>query len=264
MSLHEERTGLAHDRIMVFPQGAFSEQAIFELKRAGFDAVVNTEINSNPPLRRKLRISDAWDIAVMSYDDFPIYSRRYPGQGIENFAFDLLLGKPCLVVIHHDFCGNGYSRLVQFIDQLNALKVPLAWRSLGDVVRRSYRQREVSSDLIAVEMYSNQVLLENRSDRARSYLVRRREHDPESIESLHAGSRRLSWDSNGDYIDSKVELGLGESTPVTLRFKAAEDVPERRQQLGHSAKTMLRRYLSEARDNYLAPAKARISAFSYV
>ena len=264
MSLHVKRTGLAYDNIMVFPQGAFSEQAIFELKRAGFDAVVNTEINSDPLLRRRLRISDAWDVAVMAYDDFPIYSRRYPDQGIENFAFDLLLGKPCLAVIHHDFCGNGYSRLVQFINQLNALKVPLAWRCLGDVVKRSYRQREISSDLIAIEMYGNQVILENRSDRARSYLVRRREHDPQSVESLHAGSRRLSWYSNGDYIDSKVTLDPGESAPVTLRFKAAEDVPRRRQLLGHSAKIMLRRYLSEVRDNYVVPAKARIGAVSYV
>lgn len=264
MSLHEKRTGLAHDSVMVFPQGAFSEQAIFELKRAGFDAVVNTEINSDPFLTRGLRVSDAWDVAVMAYDDFPIYSRRYPDQGIENFAFDLLLEKPCLAVIHHDFCRNGYSRLVQFINQLNALKVPLAWRCLGDVVKRSYRQREISSDLIAIEMYGSQVILENRSDRARSYLIRRREHDPQSVESLHAGSRRLSWDSNGDYIDSKVKLNPGESTPVTIRFKPAEDVPQRRQLLGHSAKIMLRRYLSEVRDNYLVPAKARIGAFSYV
>ena len=45
MSLHEQRTGLAHDRVMVFPQGIFSEQAILELKRANFSAVVNTEVH---------------------------------------------------------------------------------------------------------------------------------------------------------------------------------------------------------------------------
>src|SRR5262249_30164760 len=84
MSLHKDRTGLGYDRIMVFPQGMFSAEAMIELKRAGFEGVVNTELNSNPPLKRKLRISDAWDTAVMRYGDFPIYTRRYPGQGIEN------------------------------------------------------------------------------------------------------------------------------------------------------------------------------------
>jgi hypothetical protein len=262
MSLHEKRTGLAHDRVMVFPQGVFSEEAILELKRAGFDAVVNTEVHSHRPRECKLRTSDVWDVAVMSYSDFPIYTRRYPAQGVENLAFDLLLGKPSLVVIHHDFCSNGYARLAGFIDQLNALKVPLAWRRLGDVVRRSYRQKEVSPDAMEIEMYGNELLIENRSDREKSYLIRRREREPKNIESLRAGSRRVSWDSAGDYMEFRVGLSPGESTLVTLRYKGAEDVGNVPQNFAYSAKTMLRRYLSEARDNYLAPAKARMVAFS--
>ena len=262
MSLHQQRTNLAHDRVMVFPQGAFSEKAILELKRAGFDAVVNTEVHSHASRERKLKISDVWDVAVMSYGDFPIYTRRYPAQGVENFAFDLLLGKPCLAVIHHDFCSNGYARLAGFIDQLNALKVPLAWRRLGDVVRRGYRQKEVSPDAMEVEMYGNELLIENRSDREKSYLIRRREHEPKTIESLRAGSCAVSWYSAGDYMKFKVELSPGERTLVTLRFKGAEDVGNVPQNFAYSAKTMLRRYLSEARDNYFVPAKARMVAFS--
>jgi hypothetical protein len=262
MSLHQQRTGLAHDRVMVFPQGVFSEKAIPELKRAGFQAVVNTEVRGNPPGAYKLRIADVWDVAVMSYGDFPIYTRRYPEQGIDNFAFDLLLGKPCLMVIHHDFCSDGYAQLVQFIEQLNALKVPLAWRSIGDVVRRSYRQKEVSSDSVEIEMYGNELLVENRSGRAKSYLIRRREHDPDSIESLHVVSRPVLWDSAGDYIEFKVNLAPGESTLLALPFKAAEATPDSSQNLAYAAKTMLRRYLSEIRDNYVAPAKARMVAFS--
>jgi hypothetical protein len=262
MSLHERRMGLAHDRVMVFPQGVFSEQAIPELKRASFQAVVNTEVHSNPPGVRKIKICDVWDVAVMSYGDFPIYTRRYPAQGVENLSFDLLLGKPSLVVIHHDFCSDGCARLVQLIDQLNALKVPLAWRRLGEVIRRSYRQREVSPDSVEVEMYGSELLIENLSNRARRYFVRRRERNPNSIESLHAGSRPLSWNSAGDYIEFELELGSGEGTLLTLCFKAAEDIAYSSQNLIYAVKTMLRRYLSEARDNYLAPAKARMVAFS--
>jgi hypothetical protein len=262
MSLHQWRTGLAHDRVMVFPQGVFSEKAIVELKRAGFHAVVNTKVHGNPAGERKLRISDVWDVAVMIYGDFPIYTRRYPAQGVENLAFDLLLGKPCLTVIHHDFCSDGYAGLVQFIDHLNALQIPLAWRPLGGVLRRGYRQKEISPDSVAIEMYATELLIENRSDRAKSYSIRRREHDYNSIESLHAGSRRMSLNSTGDYIEFKVELGPGEGTLIMLRFKVAEGALHSRQSLAYSAKTMVRRYLSEARDNYLAPAKARMTALS--
>ena len=262
MSLHERRTGLAHDRIMIFPQGVFSKEAIGALKRSGFHAAVNTEVHSNPPGTRKLRISDVWDVALMTYSDFPIYTRRYPAQGIENFAFDLLLGKPCLVVIHHDFCSGGYARLSHFIEQLNALKVPLVWRRLGDVLRRSYRQKAISPDSIEIEMYASELLIENRSERAKSYFIRRREPHPDSIESLYAGTRRLSWESAGNYIEFKLELGPGETTLLTLRFRAPDNVARNHQNFVYRAKTMLRRHLSEMRDNYLVPLKTRIVAFS--
>jgi hypothetical protein len=262
MSLHEQRTGLTHDRVMVFPQGIFSEQAITELKHAGFNAVVNTEVHSNLLGERKLKISDVWDVAVMSYANFPVYTRRYPAQGIENLAFDLLLGKPCLVVVHHDFFTNGYARLAEFIDQLNALKVSLAWRSLGDVVRRGYRQKELPSDCVEIEMYGSELLIENASDRAMSYSVGHRERDPHTIESVYAGSRRVQWNSGGDHIEFKLNLAPGESTLLRLLFKPAEDVVHERHSFAHSTKTVLRRYLSEARDNYLMPAKARMTVFS--
>jgi hypothetical protein len=262
MSLHEERTGLIHDRVMVFPQGIFSEQAIIELKHAGFNAVVNTEVHSNLLGVRKLRISDVWDVAIMSYANFPVYTRRYPAQGIENLAFDLLLGKPCLVVVHHDFFTNGYARLADFIEQLNALKVSLTWRSLGDVVRRGYRQKKLPSNCVEIEMYGSELLIENHSGRTMNYSVRRRESDPHTIESVYAGSRRVQWNSAGDHIEFTLDLAPGESTLLRLLFKPAEDVVLRGHNFTHSAKTVLRRYLSEARDNYLMPAKARMNAFS--
>jgi hypothetical protein len=43
---HLARTGLAHDSVMVFPQGVFSSQAPGVLKRNGFIAAVNTEVNA--------------------------------------------------------------------------------------------------------------------------------------------------------------------------------------------------------------------------
>jgi len=130
------------------------------------------------------------------------------------------------------------------------------------VVRRSYRQKELSADSVEIEMYGAELLIENYAERAKSYSIRRREHHPNGIESLHAGSRRLSWEPVADYIEFQLELGPGETTLLTLRFKAAEDVARGHQNFVHSTRTMLRRYLSEARDNYVAPVKARLVAFS--
>jgi hypothetical protein len=264
MSLHERRTGLAHDRVMVFPQGVFSAEAIPELKRASFHAVVNTEVHSNPPGERKLRISDVWDVAVMTYGDFPIYTRRYPAQGVENLAFDLLLGKPCLMVIHHDFCSDGCVRLLQFIDQLNALKVPLTWRPLGDVVRRSYRQKELSPDSVEIEMYGTELRVKNGSDQRKRFIVRRRDSDPPVVKEIRAESDQIAWHFSKGRIAFEIELNPGESRTVSIKFHDLSGNGHYRESAGYKVKTLLRRHLSEARANYFVPTKARLAGIRKV
>ena len=95
----------------------------------------------------------------MNYESFPIFTRRYPWEGIENFAFDILLGKPAIIVIHHDYCNDHYAALVKFVKSLNALECSLNWRSVSEVVRHSFRQRDLSPDAIAVEMYGMELRL---------------------------------------------------------------------------------------------------------
>ena len=129
MNRHESITGISHDPVMVFPQGIFSEAAMSALKRTDLIASVNNDIISADPHPRAIRISDVWDIAVMGYN-FPLFTRRYPWEGIENFAFDALLGKPAIAVIHHDYCSDHCARLVNFIDQVNALPSAPTWRNL--------------------------------------------------------------------------------------------------------------------------------------
>src|SRR5437762_11606725 len=106
------------------------------LKRTDLIAAVNNDTissNSNP---RAITVADVWDTAIMAYNNFPLFTRRYPWSGIENFAFDSLLGKPILIVIHHDFCRDHCARLIGFMEQLNALPRPLTWRGLGEVITR--------------------------------------------------------------------------------------------------------------------------------
>src|SRR5207237_8376729 len=145
--------GISNDRVLLFAQGIFSEAAMSALKHSGLIAAVNSDVISSDSQPRAVTISELWDIAVMGYSDFPIFTRRYPWEGIANFAFDALLGKPAIVLIHHDYCSDHCARLIDFIKGLNALKCPLTWSSLGEVVRRSCRQTEVSPDVVELVMY---------------------------------------------------------------------------------------------------------------
>jgi hypothetical protein len=259
MNRHGFDTGIQHDRVMVFPQGVFSRAAMDALKHTDFMAAVNNDVISAGPGARAITISDVWDTAVMAYGNFPILTRRYPWEGIENFAFDILLGKPAIIVIHHDFCHDRCLHLVKFVQRLNALKICLAWRSLGEVVRRSCRQRELSPGLVEVEMYATQLRLENQSGQRKRYLIRRRESEPSNIKEIRAGSRNVGWSSTDGRVAFEIELNPGENTMISLGFHHLTGDGRHADTLSYRTKAMLRRYLCEIRDNYVTPARFRLA-----
>jgi hypothetical protein len=259
MNRHESITGIRHDRVMVFPQGIFSEPAMSVLKHTDLIAAVNNDVISTDPRPRAITISDVWDTAVMAYGNFPLFTRRYPWEGIENFAFDALLGKPVIIIIHHDYCSDHCKRLVDFVDRLNALKCRLAWRSLGEVVRRSCRQRELSPGMMEVEMYATQLQLENQSRQRKRYLIRRRESEPSSVKEIRAGSRNVPWSPTDGRVAVEIELNPGENTTISMGFRDLAGNGRHADTLSYRTKTMLRRYLCEVRDNYIVKSKLRLS-----
>jgi hypothetical protein len=258
MNRHESITGIRHDRVMVFPQGIFSEAAMGALKRTDLIASVNNDIISADQHPRAITISDVWDIAVMRYT-FPLFTRRYPWEGIENFAFDTLLGKPAIAVIHHDYCSDHCARLVNFIEQLNALPCAPTWRNLGEVVRRSYRQREISPGVLKVEMYAAELRVENRSCEPKRFLIRRRECEPSAIQRICADAEEVVWTSVNEHIDFEIELNPGENRVIKIKCHDLAVKERNGDSLPYRLKTMLRRHLCEMRDNYVVPLRCRFA-----
>lgn len=260
MAEHERRSGIHHDRVMVFPQGVFSAAAMAALKQSELIAAVNNDTISadEPPL--PITISDVWNVAVMKYGDFPLFTRRYPWEGIENFAFDALLGKPVLLVIHHDSCRDHCRRLIDFIDRLNASKVAPVWRNLTEVVRRSYRQRRPSEGAVEVEMFATELLLENCSGEEEDFTVNREESAPSSIQEIHVGSQSVDWNATEQGVSFGTRLKAGESALVKVIFKKPEIGREEWNGARSEARIMLRRYLCEVRDNYVTKGKVLFTA----
>jgi hypothetical protein len=258
MHRHQAITGISHDPVMVFPQGVFSEAAMSALKRTNLIASVNNDITSADPQPRAITISDVWDIAVMRYT-FPLFTRRYPWEGIENFAFDALLGKPAIAVIHHDYCSDHCARLVNFIEQLNALPCAPTWRNLGEVVRRSCHQREDSPGAVEVEMYGTELRIENGSEQPKHFLIRRRESEPSAIRRICTDAQEIAWRQVNGRINFEIELNPGENRVIKIKFHDLSGKECGGDNLPYRLKTMLRRYLCEVRDNYVVPMRCRFA-----
>ena len=255
MRNHEVRTGIHHDPVMVFPQGVFSSLCPEALKRNGFLAAVNTETLPVDIESAQTRIRDVWDVAITAYGGFPIFTRRYAFHGLENFAFDLLLGKSCLIVCHHEFFKDGGTQLIELIEKLQSLNCCLRWRPLGEVIRRACRRRVSGAGMEEVEMYGNELLIDNPSDKKIDLRVRKRENHADLVTEILSDGKPVTWTTEADQLVFSERI----SPHSAKRFQVVYLDSARAAKTGRSVRfelsVAIRRVLSELRDDYLSRSR---------
>jgi hypothetical protein len=251
MEQHREATGIPHEAIMIFPQGIFSRESLRVLQEHGFVAAVNTEPLPFPA-REALTIGDAWALAITKYSSFPLFTRRYPADGLANFAFDILLGKPCLIVEHHGFFKGEHRDVVRLVNALNSLSTPLRWRSLGDVIRRSYLCRFDSDGVAQVRMFATELLLKNDSDTEREYRIEKPDAGSVGIKQVIADGQSLNWHTDGFLASFVCSIPPGKEVLLRVRYSGPASQNGQNQNRHRFFKVATRRYLCEFRDNFLS------------
>ena len=258
-----DRSSLAYDSVMVFPQGVFSPETGRALKLNGFVAAANTEVAPWKNEGNETTIRDLWDVAIMKYGAFPIFTRRYLSAGIENFAFDAILGKPCLIAAHHDvFKGHG-RELADCVSRLNSLHWNLCWRPLGCALNRSFKLRIEGDGTAAIRMFSESVVVENSSAGPWEALVVKQESDPECIDAVTINQNAIDFDCSNRYLQFRLRLLPKQQAWIRVSYVSNQKgvVESQRGAIAYKAKTRLRRYLSEFRDNYISQSEfLRITA----
>jgi hypothetical protein len=252
MELMHQRTALDHSEVMVFPQGAFAPETGRALKLNGFVAAVNTEVAPSNGAKNETTIADLWDVAIMQYGAFPIFTRRYLDHGIENVAFDGLLGKPCFLVAHHDIFRQHGRDLVEFVARLNALKWNLRWRPLCDAIRHSYKAHTQCDGTAVVQMFAGQLVFENSTAESRDVVFLKEETDADCVREVSVNRAPVAFHYEGKYLVWNAKLAPGERADVRIAYSNNLDFVPTNNKLGYRTKAALRRYLSEVRDNYLS------------
>ena len=235
---------------MVFPQGEFSTAAGRVLKLNGFIAAANTEVTPSNQRGSDTTIADLWDVAINKYGSFPIFTRRYLTHGIENFAFDILLGKPCLIVAHHQQFKDDGHELIEFIDRLNSLQCTLVWGSLGDVISHSYRTRCDDGRNI-IQMYGNHLFAENPATEPRTIEFIKEESDPACVGEVIVNQQPIGWNCEEGYLHFRVTILPGKMAEVRIVYLDKLGESSYPDDVKYIVRTRVRRYLSEVRDQYL-------------
>jgi hypothetical protein len=247
-----QRTGLPSDPVMVFPQGNFSVEAGRALKLNGLMAAVNTEVSPRDGTGRTTSIAETWNMAISTFGTFPLFPRRYMSDGIENFAFDSFLGKPCIIASHHDdFRDNGRA-VLDFVATLNGLRTKLTWRPIGDLVRRGYKVRRNATGEIAIQMFGSELHIESRLGKAALGTICKAENDADSVNAVMLDHELAAYSSDTRELHITADLTLGKHRIVTVTYADVLPAEPPAGSAAYRLKVATRRALSEFRDNYIS------------
>lgn len=251
MQIHQKLSGIPFDDVMVFPQGLFSSEAVKALDACGYLAAVNTDL-CPVDTPQALTLRDWLDVAVTRFGGFPLFVRHYP-RDVAEFAFDLFLGKPALVVEHHGYFRNGYEELEAFVKQLNAADELLEWRNLAGICSRACLKRVTPRGDIHVRFYTSRFQLTNNEARSETYVLFRQWAGDGPVPAVTLnGSQWISERRDGD-LTITLSLNPGQTADIRIVPEGAADtIPLSWKPTNtHKARVLIRRILSEFRDDYV-------------
>lgn len=251
MEQHQVRTQLPFERVMVFPQGRFSTSALLALRAANYLAAVNSTCFPTDDAQEPLRIADFLRVAITRFHGFPIFIRRYPRQLID-FAFDIFLGRPVFVVEHHQYFRDGCGQLEEFVGKLRTLEPSLSWPTLSSQLVKSCMMRYISDDLIEVQFYTRRFQIKNTMASRCRFILEKDEPEPSAVSAVLVDGNGVSFSVSESRVRFEIEIDPGEQGNIEIVDHRRPLIPKRQPGVTYSLGVLLRRSLSEFRDNTLA------------
>lgn len=260
MTVFSRITGLPCDRIMVFPQGRFSVDAMAALGSHNFDAAVNTGPRPfQQPIKLALRELSA--PALLRYSGFPLFLRRYSKDTHDtDIAFRLFFCIPILIVEHHEIFANPQT-LINAVDRINGIAPGIRWSGAGDAVKGSFLRRQVSAGLVQLKAYARTIKVENPSSTPQRFQIEWNDSRLEaSLDGVYCNEQRCAEHfADGSRIWVRATVAPGNTESFSIRNVQPEPSLAR---IGfrYTTRAFIRRRLSEVRDNYVSKTPTLLAA----
>jgi len=259
MDVHQKKTGIQCDKVMVFPQGNFSRDAMDVLKAHNFSAAVN----SGPyPLgdHGGLTITEFIEPAILKYGGFPLFLRKYVREiAVQDIAFNLFFGKPVLIVEHHDIFKDPES-LTQLVSRIHTFAPEIRWSNLRTAIENSYLRRWTPEGTLQVRAYSNGGKIENASKTLLRCSIEWPGCGETPVErALFDGVPSVDVRTDAKGIRLSFDVPPGESRRFSVVYRNNFGFSDANRRVQWKAKAFLRRRLSEIRDNHLSKSPHLLS-----
>ena len=261
MQAHQKVFRVPFDDVMVFPQGRYSAEAVEALKVSGYLAGVNGSMMPTT-MREEVVLRDLMEVAVTRIAGFPLFGRHYP-RDLADFAYDLFLGKPVLVVEHHEYFRDGYDSMSEFVSGLNSLDSRLEWTNLGSICSQACLTRRAADGETHVRFYTRRFSFSNSGSQPRSYVLQGPPPGEGPLPRVIINGNESQWDRHEAGLTLRLGLNAGDSAEINVvsEHPSPASSPERAPRI-YPASVWLRRRLCEFRDNYVntIPVLSRLAA----
>jgi hypothetical protein len=250
MRRHEERTGIGFEPVMVFPQGRFSEPSLRALQCNGFLAAINSTRFTLEDESAAVQLGDLLLPAFSRLHGFPVFLRHYPTD-IFPFLLDLFLGRPAFIVEHHEFFKDGLPKLESLVRILNSREPQLSWGDLSETLKRVCWRRAISANSWEIMFFTDEFILTNDFEDSVLYRLVKHEPEPEMISSVSIDMLPASMTRCDEGIRLELSLKPGQTARIQLQRVIAQSPARIRVGSLYGSKVLLRRLLSEVRDEFL-------------
>jgi hypothetical protein len=253
MERHARRTGLESEALMVCPQEKYSLEAMqaFADSRQ-FLGVVCTACMPRNLTAPQLTAADLLLPAQDSFFGMAVFKRHYSGSDMSAFAMALFLGKPAILVEHHEFFRNGPSRTEAFVRDLAELSPSLKWRSLSDTVTRTHARRKLSDGEYEVRFFTDRFILEHEFETPTRYRLFRRVPESSVVEGVLVGGEEVPFSRQNGFVFFETHVHRPGTTSVLLAVAPVKPSKAYPKGVQYQASVAIRRVLSELRDNVVA------------
>jgi hypothetical protein len=259
MNVFGKMTGLPYDRVMVFPQGRFSVDAMAALKSQNFDAAVNTVPHPfQQPLQLTLR--ELAEPAVLRYSGFPLFLRKCSQDTQDlDIAFKLFFGIPILIVEHHNIFSNPQV-LIDAVDRINRAAPGIRWSGAGGAVQGSYLRRQAAHGPVELRSYARRIRIKNPSSTSQQFQIEWNCLGANAIfDGVYRNDRRCrEFNASETRVSVSAVIDAGGAESFSIRNVQTETKPARIG-LRYSTRAFIRRRLSEVRDNYISKSPALLA-----
>lgn len=245
-------TGLICDRVMVFPQGRFSDEAMSALRDRNFDAAVNT-VTRPYGTAVDLSIGELTLPAIVRYGGFPLFLRRSSvNTQMPETAFCLFFGRPVFIVEHHDRFERPQP-LLDAVHRINSLAPGIKWSPLSTATAGAQLSRTRPDGSLEIRAWARTAHVTHSAPGLQRCVVEwpLPEADSTVIQVVRDGLDPVAFMADSTAVRVSLDLAAGETARLSVVHRNAV-MPHVARSLRYSARVFIRRRMSETRDNLLS------------